>query len=94
MNGRLSLPIAALLVIDKKGSAAPLFQKEYRAEPRRTGKFGTAADYGPSINELILSAYDKFMRDPQARAVLVAGAGPSTPSSPPAMPPPVSLRLH
>jgi len=48
-----------------------IFEKVYDADPTTTGKFGLAQDFSPSANELILSAYDKFVRDPQVKAALL-----------------------
>jgi hypothetical protein len=53
--------------INRKSDGTELLNKVYIAEPKKTGKFGLPSDYTPSINELILSAYDKFIRDEQAR---------------------------
>lgn len=52
-----------------KSSGLELFSKIYIAEPKKTGKFGMASDYTPSINEMILSAYDKFITDDQVKKI-------------------------
>lgn len=56
--------------INRKSDGAELLNKVYVAEPKKTGKFGLPSDYTPSINEMILSGYDKFIRDEQARKLL------------------------
>ena len=53
--------------INRKSDGTELLNKVYVAEPKKTGKFGMPADYAPSINEMILSGYDKFIRDEQVR---------------------------
>jgi len=55
--------------ITNKSNNADLFSRVYVAEPKRTGKFGMPADYGPSINEMILSGYDQFIRDREVRNI-------------------------
>jgi len=60
---------AVRYVIDQKGDGSILLNETYVAEPKRTGKFGQPADYAPSVNEMILSAYDKFIRDPRVQAI-------------------------
>lgn len=57
-------------VITNSTSGRKLLDKTYAADPVKTGKFGQASDYSSSINELILSAYDKFIQDPQVRQIL------------------------
>lgn len=44
-------------------SGETIIDKVYDAKPVKTGKFGLAADYSPSINELTLDALEQFMRD-------------------------------
>jgi hypothetical protein len=56
--------------ITRKSDATVLLNKVYAADPKKTGKFGQAADYAPSVNEMILSAYDKFIRDEDVRKLL------------------------
>lgn len=56
-------------VISRKETGAELLNEVYAADPVTTGKFGRPADYAPSINELILSAYGNI-RDPQVRKLL------------------------
>ncbi|HTH48748.1 MAG TPA: integrase [Candidatus Limnocylindria bacterium] len=53
--------------ITQSADGTTLLEKTYSADPKKTGKFGLPSDYGPSINEMILSGYDKFARDPEAR---------------------------
>lgn len=57
-------------VIDRKADGTVLLSEPYSADKKKTGKFGQAADYSPSINEMILSAYDKFIRDPRVQAII------------------------
>ncbi len=47
-----------------------LLNKLYVADLKHTGKTGAAADFAPSINEMILSAYEKFINDNDVRALL------------------------
>jgi len=75
--------------IEKKGSAKPLFERVYRADPRTTGKFGIPSDLAPSVNELILSAYNKFMNDPETRTILL-GRAPSSRPAPQTQPAPAA----
>ena len=56
-------------VIDQKSDGGVLLSDTYVADTKKTGKFGQPADYAPSINEMILSAYDKFIRDPRVQAI-------------------------
>ena len=56
--------------VHAKSQEQPIFDKTYNAPPRRTGKFGEAADYGPSVNEMILNGYEQFINDPEARMAL------------------------
>jgi hypothetical protein len=57
-------------IITRKKDSAELLNKVYTAEPKKTGKFSmTAADYGPSVNEMVLSGYDKFIRDEEVRNI-------------------------
>jgi hypothetical protein len=57
--------------ITRKKDSAVLLNKIYVAEPIKTGKFSRAAsDYGPSVNEMVLSGYDKFIRDEEVRNIL------------------------
>jgi len=53
--------------IIRKSDGKELLNKVYVAVPKKTGKFGPPADYAPSINEMILSGYDKFISDEQVR---------------------------
>jgi hypothetical protein len=39
---------------------------------KKSGKFGMAADYTPSVNELILSGYDQFIRDENTRRIFAS----------------------
>ncbi len=56
--------------ITRKKDSTELLNKVYNAEPKKTGKFTTAAsDYGPSVNEMVLSGYDKFVRDEEVRNI-------------------------
>ena len=55
--------------IIRGGDSVELFSKQYEADPKTTGKFGLPSDYGPSINELILSGYNKFIRDEEVRNI-------------------------
>jgi hypothetical protein len=58
-------------IITRKKDSAELLNKVYTAEPKKTGKFSrAAADYGPSVNEMVLSGYDKFIRDEEVRNIL------------------------
>lgn len=56
--------------ITRKSDRTDLLNKVYVADPRTTGKLGVAADYAPSVNEMILSGYEKFIRDEQVRKIL------------------------
>lgn len=49
-----------------------LLSKKYSADPVKTGKFGQASDYSSSINNLILSAYTKFIRDPMVKEIFTS----------------------
>jgi len=53
----------------RKSDSSVLLNKVYTAEPKKTGKFGSAADFGPSVNEMILSGYEKFIRDQEVRTI-------------------------
>lgn len=53
-------------------SGAKVVDKVYAADPKKTGKFGLAADFSSSINDMILSGYSKFISDPEVRAALSA----------------------
>lgn len=55
--------------INRKSDSTELHNKIYVSEPKKSGKFGVAADLTPSINEMILSGYDKFIRDAQVRKI-------------------------
>ena len=44
-----------------------VFEKVYKTESTKTGKFGLPEDYTPSINEKILNGYDLFIRDSDAQ---------------------------
>ncbi|SLM49944.1 conserved exported protein of unknown function [Nitrospira japonica] len=55
--------------ISRKADGSELLNKIYLADRKTTGKFGEASDYAPSINEMILSGYDKFIRDDQVRKI-------------------------
>lgn len=65
-------------VITNSSTGSKLLDKTYAADPIKTGKFGQASDYSSSINELILSAYDKFIQDPQVRAILTGQSASTT----------------
>ena len=57
-------------IITRKKDSAELLNKVYTAEPKKTGKFSmAAADYGPSVNEMVLGGYDKFIRDEEVRNI-------------------------
>ena len=56
-------------LIEQKSDGGLLLNETYVAEKKRTGKFGQAADYSSVVNEMILSAYDKFIRDPRVQAI-------------------------
>ena len=43
--------------------------ESYTADLKNTGKFNSAADYGPSVNEMILAGYDKFISDDEVRRI-------------------------
>lgn len=53
----------------QKSDGLELLNKVYEADPKKTGKFGMPADYAPSINEMILSAYNKFITDEKVRKI-------------------------
>jgi len=56
--------------VTRKKDSSELLNKVYTAEPKKTGKFSrAAADYGPSVNEMVLSGYDKFIRDEEVRNI-------------------------
>lgn len=57
-------------VLKRRSDNESVLSEVYAADPKKTGKFGMAADYAPSVNEMILSAYDKFIRDPKVRALV------------------------
>jgi hypothetical protein len=59
--------------VTRKTDARDVVNAVYKVE-KKTGKFGLAADYTPSVNELILTAYDQFIRDERTRKVLAASA--------------------
>lgn len=55
--------------IVRKSDSIVLLDKIYKADQKKTGKFGLAADFSPSVNEMILSGYDKFIKDDQVRKI-------------------------
>lgn len=55
--------------IARKADSTILFDKICTAEPKKTGKFSLAADYSPSINEMILAGYDRFIKDSEVRKI-------------------------
>lgn len=55
--------------LTRKADSTVLLDKIYTADPKKTGKFNTAADYGPSVNEMILGGYDKFIRDEEVKRI-------------------------
>ena len=57
-------------IIQKK-SQKLLLSKEYQIPTKRTGKFNTrASDYSQIINEMVLTGYEMFIRDPEVRTLL------------------------
>lgn len=60
--------------LEQMGTSKTLLDKVYVADRKKTGKTGAAADFSPSINEMILSAFEKFMNDHDAREILKNGA--------------------
>jgi len=57
-------------IIQKKGQKL-LLSKEYQIPTKRTGKFNTTpSDYSQIINEMVLTGYEMFIRDPEVRALL------------------------
>lgn len=56
--------------VTRKADGAVLLQKEYVAPEVKTGKFGAAADYAPSINEMVLAGVEAFLSDPEALRAL------------------------
>ncbi len=75
--------------VARKSDSREVFDAVY-VVAKRSGKSRLAADLTPSVNELILSAYDQFIRDDRARGILGAAAEelaalkPVTQSAPPA----------
>lgn len=53
-----------------KLSGAVLLNKDYSADKQKTGKFGLPLDYANVANDMILSAYNKFITDPEVRKIL------------------------
>ncbi|AGO16003.1 hypothetical protein [Glaesserella parasuis] len=51
-------------------TSATLLNKDYVAEPKKTGKFGLPIDYANAANDMILSGYNKFITDPDVRKIL------------------------
>ena len=47
-----------------------LLKKIYKSDPKRIGKFGMANDYGNVVNEMVSSAYTKFINDPDVKKIL------------------------
>lgn len=56
--------------IENSETAAVLHEDTYTPPMRKTGKFGQASDYGPAINELIVSGYELFIKDPKTQKIL------------------------
>lgn len=57
-------------VISNSANNTELHRAIYTADPVKTGKFGRASDYSSSVNDMILSAYNKFISDAKVRAIL------------------------
>ena len=57
-------------MITDKTSGNTIVNKIFTAEPIKTGKFGLASDFSSSINDAILSGYNKFISDPDVKAAL------------------------
>jgi len=57
-------------VITDKTSGNKIVDKIFTADPIKTGKFGIASDFSSSINDAILSGYNKFISDPEVKAAL------------------------
>jgi hypothetical protein len=57
----------------RKSDSREVFDAVYKVA-KRSGKSKLAADMAPTVNELILSAYDQFIRDGRARGILGASA--------------------
>jgi hypothetical protein len=57
-------------IIDKQTKSV-LFDKTFEPEMKKTGKFGLAADYAMIVAERILAGYDLFIRDADARNLLI-----------------------
>lgn len=51
-------------------TSATLLNKDYVADPKKTGKFGLPIDYANAANDMILSGYNKFITDPDVRKIL------------------------
>lgn len=51
-------------------TSTTLLNKDYVAEPKKTGKFGLPIDYANAANDMILSGYNKFITDPEVRKIL------------------------
>ncbi len=60
--------------ITRRSDSTVLLNKIYEADPTTTGKFGRASDYAPTVSEMILSAYDKFIRDGDVKKLLMQKA--------------------
>lgn len=56
--------------IVRAGDLKPVLDKVYEADRKKTGKTGAAIDFGPSICEMIRSSFERFVGDPEVRAIL------------------------
>ena len=56
--------------IIQKGDNIILFSKTFTPQFKKTGKFGLPMDYANTVGEMILSGYDMFIRDPDAKRLL------------------------
>ena len=57
--------------VTRKSDSREVLDAVYKVE-KKSGKSNLASDLTPSVNELILSGYDQFIRDDRTRAVLAA----------------------
>ena len=58
----------------EKAAGAVLIDKVYESKEVKTGKFGGARVFTPSINEMILDALEQFMRDVRQLAIYSGSA--------------------
>lgn len=58
-------------IIKNKADGVILFDKTFKPDMKKTGKFGLPMDYANIIAELVLSGYDLFIREPQVQEILL-----------------------